>query len=254
MTVKDFLPIPNVEACRRLLCVQPHPDDNEVGAGATVAKLARSGCEVIFLTVTDGCKGSLDPSVKPADLAALRQREIEKSAALLGVKRCVSLGIPDGSYPDEELLCRKIAAVIREVKPDMVMTCDPFLPYEAHPDHRRVGMAALEACLFAGNPHFPADPEGRAAPWDVSGIALYNTNAPNTFVDVGATWELKFQALAAHESQFPSEALGQLKVYFDYKAAEYALKAGAKGPNARAEAFKALAPQHLHCCVDTIAL
>ena len=250
MTLKDFLPIPNLEACRSILCVEPHPDDNEVGAGATIAKLAAAGCEVTFLAATDGCKGSQDPRVLPKDLAALRRTEIDKAAALLGVKRCVSLGIADGSWPDEETLCRKIIAVIRELKPDFVMTCDPFLPYEAHPDHRRVGMATLEACLFAANPHFGALPEAGAAPWGVTGVALHTSAQPNTFVDVSGTWARKFEALALHESQFPAAALAQLKYYFDYKAKEYGATAGV----ARAEAFKVLSPTHLHCSVDTQSL
>jgi LmbE family N-acetylglucosaminyl deacetylase len=270
MKIDALLPVPDITACRRILFVQPHPDDNEVGAGATIARLAAAGCEVFFLTATDGSLGTADPAVRPADLAARRAAEIERSAAILGVKRCLSLGLPDGGWLDEESLCRKIAAVIRELEPELVATCDPFLPYEAHPDHRRVGMAVLEACMFSGFPHFRVEASpgcaGDAAPWSVRGVALYTSPAPNTFVRVEGSWERKFEALAAHESQFPAEALAQVRPYFELKATGYAHRSPLlrRGPGryivallstrkggARAEAFKVLTTQHIHCFVDT---
>jgi N,N'-diacetylchitobiose non-reducing end deacetylase len=261
MNVKAFLPIPNILSCHRILCVQPHPDDNEVGAGGTIAKLARSGSEVTFLTATDGSVGSADPAVKPQDLAARRALEIEKAAALLGVKRCLSLGIADGSFPSDELLCRKIVGFIRELRPDLLVTCDPFLPYEAHPDHRGVGMAALEACIFGGFPNFKAEGAAgsvaggdKAGPWSVPTIALYSSASPNVYFDVSDTWALKFEALAAHESQFPPEALARLKPYFELKGFQYACRSGhwlgAPLGKRRAEALKVMPSVCIHGFVD----
>lgn len=253
MTVKDLLPVPDLEACRSLLCVQPHPDDNEVGAGATIAKLAAAGCAVSCLTVTDGRLGTPDPAMPPQEVVALRRGEVEAAARILGVSRCLFLDVPDGSFPDEAMLCRRIVAVIRELRPEIVLTCDPFLPYETHPDHRRVGMAVMEACLFSQFPHFVADPAGAHAPWAVSGVALHTTHAPNTFIDVTATWETKLQAIAAHASQFPAPVLAQYRAYFDFKGAEFAARgAGRRAARSdRAEAFKVLSPLHLHANVDT---
>ena len=75
MNIKDYLPIPDLEKCKSLLCVQPHPDDNEVGAGATIAKLARNGCKITYLTVTDGSKGTDNPEMRGARLAKIRRKE-----------------------------------------------------------------------------------------------------------------------------------------------------------------------------------
>jgi Uncharacterized proteins, LmbE homologs len=247
MTLRDMIKVPDLEACKRVLCVQPHPDDNEVGAGATIAKLAASGCEVAYLTATDGALGTRDPSIAPEKLATIRKAEIEKAAGILGVTRLMALGIRDASYPDEGSLCRRIVAVLREVRPEIVLVCDPFLIYECHPDHRRVGMATLEACIFAANPHFEAEPKGQAEPWQISAVALHTTGAPNVFVDVAATWETKFRAMAAHASQFPAPELAQLRPYFDFKAAEYGARAGC----AAAEAFKVLPPMLMHMVVDS---
>ena len=257
MNVKAFLPIPDIRSCHRILCVQPHPDDNEVGAGGTIAKLAKSGCEVSFLTATDGSVGSADPEVKPRELAARRALEIEKAAAVLGVKRCLSLGLADGSFPSDELLCRRIVGFIRELRPDLVLTCDPFLPYEAHPDHRGVGMAALEACIFGGFPNFLAEGSAvgdKAGPWSVPTVALYATASPNVYFDVSDTWEVKFEALAAHESQFPPQALAQLKPYFELKGFQYACRSGhplgALLGKRRAEALKVMPSVCIHGFVD----
>lgn len=249
MELSDLLPIPELEKCKRLLCIQPHPDDNEVGAGGTIAKLVKLGCDVTYLTVTDGSMGTLDNRVKREDLVALRQKEAEVAAQILGVKKHIYLGLVDGSYPNEQELAGRIAGVIREVEPDMVMTVDPFLPYEAHPDHRKVGMAAAEACVFSVFPYFHSynDPEP-AKQWNVQGIAFYNTAYPNTFINVDATWELKLASIAAHQSQFAGEDLEKFKMYFDYKSRQLAEGRGFT----HAEAFKVLAPLHLHVNVDTI--
>ncbi len=252
MEIKDFLPLPDMENCKSLLCIQPHPDDNEVGAGATIAKLSARGCKITYLTVTDGSMGTADPSQDPAQLAAIRKNEVKKSAAALGVSDVLHLDFKDGGYADEKLLCQNIVSVIRQVRPEFVMTVDPFLPYEVHPDHRRVGTAASEACLFSQFPGFKA-PDGRNEQpevWAVKGIAYYSTAYPNTFINVDETWENKMYALSQHESQFPPQALQTLGYYFDVKAKLYAKDK----PFLRAEAFKVLTTDHLHMNVDTINL
>ncbi|KUO77374.1 MAG: hypothetical protein APF77_12075 [Clostridia bacterium BRH_c25] len=250
MELKDFLPLPRLESCKVLLCIQPHPDDNEVGAGATIAKLTQAGCTVVYLTVSDGRLGTLNPAVNPTDLVHIRKKEAEESSKILGVSRSIFLDFEDASYPDEAELAKSITSVIREVKPEIVMTVDPFLPYEAHPDHRKVGQASAEACLFSSFPHFRTKTDSPEEVWNISGIAFYNSACPNTFVNVDDTWNLKFEALAAHKSQFDKKTLEQYKDYFDFKSRQYAEGRGF----AHAEAFKLLTAAHLHCNTDTINL
>lgn len=246
MDIKDLLPIPDLENCESILCIQPHPDDNEIGAGATIAKLAKKGCKVTYLTVSDGSVGTTDPNVKAEDLARIRKQEVEKSAKYLGVSEVIFLNFPDGSYPDEKELCKSILEVIRKVQPEFIMVPDPFLPYECHPDHRRVGMAAAEAMIFSGFPGFKTG--GSAAPWSVSGIAFHSTAYPNTFIGVDDTWDDKIKSLALHESQMPPDTLELLSMYFGFKASSYA-----EGKDfGMAEAFKVLSGDHLHMNVDTI--
>jgi LmbE family N-acetylglucosaminyl deacetylase len=246
------MPLPSLDECESILCVQPHPDDNEVGAGATIAKLAKNGCRVTYLTVTDGRIGTMDPAQSPESVAEVRKAEIDAAAKILGVSGMISLGYADASYIDEKELTQRIVSVIREVKPEFVMTADPFLPYEAHPDHRRVGMAAAEACLFSMFPHFHSF--GETCPsqniWAVSGVAFYNTAYPNTFINVDETWSLKIDSIAAHKSQFGGEGLEMLKMYFEYKAMQLAQGRGF----GHAEGFKVLTPTLLHVNVDAINL
>ena len=250
MNIKDYVPIPELEKCRNLLCIQPHPDDNEVGAGATIAKLAGNGCRITYLTVTDGSKGTDDPRISVQELAGIRRKETEDAGKLLGVSSFRYLDYVDGSYPDERELCERIVPVIREVRPEIVMTVDPFLPYEVHPDRRRVGMAAAQACLFASNIHFGIAGGKLPEKWDVNGVAFQSTAYPNTFVDVDDTWEIRNKAILAHKSQFDPKSFELLGMYFDYKSRQYA-----EGKDfERAEAFKVLAPIYLHMSVDTIGL
>jgi LmbE family N-acetylglucosaminyl deacetylase len=250
MEISELLPLPNLEGCKSLLAVQPHPDDNEIGAGATIAKLAENGCRITYLTVTDGSIGTSDPSIKREEVAAIRRKEVERSAAYLGVSAALFLDFPDGGYVDEKFLCQSIVQVIRNVKPEIVLAPDPFLPYEAHPDHRSVGMAAAEACLFCQFPGFKTGDGAGPGAWAVKGIAFHSTAWPNTFIGVDATWEKKMKAIALHESQFSPEALQPLSMYFAFKAAQYAKDR----PFKMAEAFKALTTDHLHMNVDTINL
>lgn len=234
-TLRRSMPPPRLEECRRILCVQPHPDDTEIGAGATVAKLARLGAEITYLTVTDGGLGG------PAEV---RREEQAAAARILGVKELLWLGFPDAGDYGEDKVRREIIRIIRELRPDLVLTVDPWLPYEAHPDHLKTGRAASAAALLG---HLPA-PAGReanpgAGRSPIRGIAYYFTAAPNAFVEVGSEeWERKFAALACHRSQMDERAVAAYRMYFELKAAAF----GAE----RAEGFKVLPREMMHCMAE----
>lgn len=249
MELKDFLPIPDLEACKSLLCIQPHPDDNEIGAGATIARLAAKGCKITYLTVTNGNMGSIDPGDQPDEIADKRRMEAVEAAAVLDVSDCRFLDYDDASYPDEKKLCHDITSAIREVGPEMIMTVDPFLPYEVHPDHIMVGKAAAQAFLLSAFPLFHRE-SGKNGIADVKAIAFYGTAYPNTYIDARKTWDLKIKAIETHKSQFGPSLSREMRYYFEYKARDYGAVAGF----ARAEAFKVLTGSHLHFNVDTLHL
>lgn len=246
MRITDLVPVPDLLEMRRVLCVQPHPDDMEVGAGATVARLAQAGARVRLVTVTDGGVGSADPALAPAELAALRRGEAEAAARLLGVAELGWLGFPDGGELEEAAVRRALAREIRRFRPDLLLAPDPWLPYEAHPDHRLTGLGAAAAALLSGFPWALRSGPGPEERHEVRAVAFYATASPNTLVDVGATWERKLRALEAHRSQFPEEAWPFVRAYFEAKAREAGARAGCE----LAEAFKVLPPIALHFNVD----
>ncbi len=245
--VKDLLPIPELLSMRRVLCVQAHPDDCEIGAGATVARLIQAGAEVVYLTVTDGAAGTTDASITPSELARIRRREGEEAASLLGVKQMIWLDFQDGSHLEPPAVRDKIIEAVRQTRPDALMVMDPWLPYEAHSDHRITGLAAAEAVLLSGFPHISPHHFTRGLkPHSPVAVAFYSTSRPNTFIDVTATWLLKMEALSKHESQFTAENLEMIGAYLTAKAGEHAAGRGFE----LAEAFKVLSPTHLHMFED----
>ncbi len=251
MSLKELLPIPPLLGAQKALVVQPHPDDAEWGAGGTIAALAAGGTEVVYVTVTDGSWGSTDPNVKPADLAALRREEQMDACRILGVKEVAWLDFPDGQAPPggTPVLREPLVNLIRSYKPDLVMGPDPWLPYEAHPDHYNTGLAVAAAVILAGLA-LPHRVEG-LEPHSPRMLAMYNTANPNTYVAVDAFWEKRMEALAAHASQFSGPSLDLGRFFLTAQAEELAARGKAIGkvpPEAtRVEVFKALTPLHLHC-------
>ncbi len=239
----NFFPIPDLLKAEHLLCIQPHPDDIEIGAGATIARISRSGGKITLLTVTDGSVGTTDPTVNRAELVQTRKKETEKSAGILGVKELLWLDYTDGGCLPYEEVRADITRQIRKLKPAAVMVCDPWLPYEAHTDHLRTGMAAAEAAFLSGMPYFSSrDMEEGINPYKVSAIAFYCTAYPNTFIDASINWDLKLAAIDCHQSQFPSPKGKVLKDYLTAKAREQGKSQGLE----LVETFKVLSPDHLH--------
>ncbi len=228
---------------RKILCIQPHPDDMEIGAGGTIAMLSGKGAEITCLTVTDGSAGSRSPSDDPDQLAERRRIEAEAGASILGVNEMIWLDFTDGGYLPLEAVRGEITRAIRLVRPDTLMVCDPWLQYEAHSDHIRTGLAAAEAGFLSGLPNFhPADLQDNIQPHTVELIAFYYTSRPNTLIDVTSTWSLKIEAISCHKSQFsPGQGVDYIT-----RLTEHALKLGEKSGCKYTEAFKVLSRSQLH--------
>lgn len=248
MNARDVIPVPHLRQARNVLCVVPHPDDAELVAGGTIAVLTGDGAEVTYAVATDGGMGTFDPSVSSSEIAAVRRKEQEEAAAILGVDRVMWLGFRDGFLPEVDVLREPIVKLIRQVKPDFLLTLDPWLPYEAHPDHRKTGLAAVEAVLYAGFPlAYPQHMQEGLTPWGVTGVALALSVRPNTVINIEETWDKKINACLAHKSQFPPALWDTM--YFPYiqgKCAEWGREVGA----GVAETFKVMHPAHLHVMVD----
>jgi LmbE family N-acetylglucosaminyl deacetylase len=186
------------------LAIYAHPDDPEVSCGGTLARWAASGTAISVCICADGDKGSLDPAVKPKDLVAMRRQEVQAAGQVLGIKSHNFLGYRDGELSDDTELRGRLVALIRQLRPEVVVCPDPTAVffgqhYANHRDHRVVGWAALDATTpAAGMPHyFP----GAGPPHRPDSLLLSGTLEPDVWVDISETIDVKAEALACHASQ-----------------------------------------------------
>lgn len=244
MNIKDLVPLPNLFDFKHILFVQPHPDDNEIGAGGTIALLTQQGIQVSYLSVSKGKGGSSE--LRSEELALIRQKELVEAGSVLGVKTFRQLDLEESHYPDMKDLVSQIVEVIRDLKPDCVITVDPTLLYEAHPTHRNVGQAVLDASLFAHNKHFPIL-DGALNVHALSCVGFYASSHPNTFIDISSTFDLKCLAIQKHASQFNEVDFNQLITYLKYRSFENGKDRGM----GLAESFKLLPLVLTHMMVES---
>ncbi|MCP4752281.1 MAG: PIG-L family deacetylase [Proteobacteria bacterium] len=244
MKIADFLPKPDLEACKKLLCVQPHPDDMDISAGGTIARLADNGTEVYYLTITDDTAGFMEIGAGNTQRRKDQRKEEQYAAGrILGVKDYFWMDYPDAGDWSMHQARNDIIKYIRKIRPDFVMTIDPWLPYEAHQDHIKGGMAACEALVLFNFPFIKTDEavDKDFEPYDIDGVAFSFTSKSNTVVDVGNNRERKFSAIAAHKSQFSEEMLEMLKLYDEFRSKELAEKCDFEF----GEGFKVLNPTYM---------
>jgi len=190
---------------KRVLVFEAHGDDMEFFAGGTIAKFCALGHEVSLVVATDNDKGSFELSAE--QLRAARDGEINGAAAVLGIKCVIPLGYSDGDLayqatPDH--LRGQFMRIIRELKPDIVFTWDPFAPYEGHADHRAVAVAASEAASFSHFPlYYPEQIAEGLAPHYVSETWFFAKSPRdlNKFVNVDDHIDTKIEALYRHDAQ-----------------------------------------------------
>ena len=187
----------------RALAIYAHPDDAEVACAGTLAGWARGGAEVHVVCVCRGEKGAA--TLVDADaLAGTRARESKAAAAILGVASWSTLGRNDGEVEDDDALRAELVALIRRVRPQVVIGGDPTAVffgsgYFNHRDHRVVGWAVLDAVSpGAASPnYFPnAGPAHR-----VNEVLLTGSLEPDHWIDISDTLEDKVASLLCHESQ-----------------------------------------------------
>jgi LmbE family N-acetylglucosaminyl deacetylase len=191
------------------LVIVAHPDDAEFWAGGTIALWSDAGCEVTYLLLTDGDAGGFDRCLPRSQLPSIRRQEQRDAAAILGSDDVRFLGKPEGSLSETAALQPELVRVIRQVRPQRVLTWSPEWNWSrfrtsCHPDHRATGELALTAIYpSAGNRFaYPELLENEGLePWNVSEIWMINGPEPNHYVDITDTFGRKIAALCAHASQ-----------------------------------------------------
>jgi LmbE family N-acetylglucosaminyl deacetylase len=192
-----------VPACA--LAIGAHPDDVEFGAGGTLAKWADGGCVVHHVVCTDGSKGTWDPDADTRALVGRRheeQREAARRLAGANAGEVIFLDRVDGELANDATTRTEIVRAIRRLRPDVVISHDPWKRYRLHPDHRVAGQLVCDAIVGARDPHFHRDLG--LDPFRPSALMLFEADLPNHAENVTATVERKLAALLAHESQFES--------------------------------------------------
>jgi len=172
-----------------LLAVHAHPDDEVFGTGGVLTRAAAEGIHTVLVCSTKGENGEIhDPALDPEEarprLAAIREEELRRAVEILGVDDLIFLGYRDSGMvgtpenadprnfhnadPDEAV--GRVVAVIRRVKPEVVVTYDPRGSY-GHPDHIAAHKATVAAFDAAADP--ARYPEQGLAPWQAK--KLYYT-------------------------------------------------------------------------------
>ncbi|MFH1623808.1 MAG: PIG-L deacetylase family protein [Pseudomonadota bacterium] len=186
----------------RIMVIVAHPDDAELGCGGTVAKWVKEGKEVRYVVCTSGDKGTKDPKLSPYRLAEIREEEQLRAANVLGVEGVTFLRHGDGEVEVNLAFRSELALLIRQYRPHVIVTHDPWRPYLLHPDHRAVGFTASDAVIASRDHLFL--PAQTFAGFDAHApreIHFTFPGSPDLFSDITETFDKKLEALEQHKSQ-----------------------------------------------------
>jgi bacillithiol biosynthesis deacetylase BshB1 len=225
-----------------ILAIAAHRDDVEQTCGGTLLKAAQRGQRTGILDLTQGEMGT-------RGTAEDRAREAADAAKILGVAWRRALDIPDGRVENTWENRLKVASVIRETRPRVVI-----LPYwkGRHPDHYTASLLGYEACFLAGLAKLALSSQPSAIGQTNSGVnkgeslaphrpfkiiyaTLYYRVRPTFVVEIGEQFEQKFASIMAYKSQFSDQeegkdifpAHGEIRARVDAMARFYGMLGGA---------------------------
>ncbi len=186
-----------------ILAIGAHPDDVELGCGATVAKEVARGKKVGILDLTRGELGTRGtPEIRESEAAA--------AAKILGVVVRENLGIPDGFFTNSKENQLKIIEVIRKYRPEIVL-CNAI--DDRHIDHGKGSKLASDACFLSGLRKIQTTINGQTQePWRPKLVYHYiqwKNIAPDFVVDVTGFIDKKTAAVFAYTSQFHNPKANQ---------------------------------------------
>jgi len=197
-----------------VLAIAAHRDDVEQTCGGTLLKMAQLGQRTGILDLTQGEMGT-------RGTAEDRAREADAAAKILGISFRRALDIPDGRVENTWENRLKIAGVVREQRPRVVI-----LPYwqGRHPDHYTCATLGYEACFLAGlskielqNESRRHSPSSKSAdtplaphrPFKIVYATLYYDIRPTFVVDITHQFEARLESIYAYQSQFTDQEAGK---------------------------------------------
>jgi bacillithiol biosynthesis deacetylase BshB1 len=181
-----------------ILAIAAHRDDVEQTCGGTMLKAAQRGQRTGILDLTQGEMGT-------RGTAEDRAREAADAAKILGAGWRRALDIPDGRVENTWENRLKVAGVIREMRPRVVI-----LPYwkGRHPDHYTCSILGYEACFLAGLAKLDSNTAPHR-PYKIIYATLYYDVRPTFVVDISAQFEQKLASIFAYTSQFSDQEAGK---------------------------------------------
>jgi N-acetylglucosamine malate deacetylase 1 len=214
-----------VSAALDVLAIAAHRDDVEQTCGGTLLKMAQRGQRTGILDLTQGEMGT-------RGTAEDRAREAQEAARIIGASFRHALDIPDGRVENTWENRLKVAKVIREQRPRVLI-----LPYwqGRHPDHYTASTLGYEAAFLAGLKKLPLEGEPHR-PFKIIYASLYYDVRPSFVVDISAQFEARLQALMAYRSQYSDQSAGsklfpaekEIRSRLETMAGYYGLLAGVK--------------------------
>ena len=187
-----------------LLAIAAHRDDVELTCGGTLAKAARAGHRVGIIDLTQGEMGTRGD-------AKTRAAEAERAAKTLGVAIRLNAEMRDAHITNDEASRKKLVALIRRMRPRVVIL--PF-PVGRHPDHRIGSELGRDACYLAGLAKYEPGTGGAAhRPYKLLYALAYREDPvkPTFVVDISEVFETKMQAIRCYASQFDgAKAAGEV--------------------------------------------
>ena len=224
--------IPDLRQARRVLCVQPHYDDNDIGAGGTIAQWSAQGRKVVLVVCTNGDKGTSDRCITSEELVEIRQKEQRKAAEVLGIAEVAFLGYPDQGLEDSVEFRESLVRQIRTRRPETVMTIDPNRKYIRHRDHHNAGRVTLDAVFPYARDHlaYPEHLREGLEPHKVAEVWIMDQDNADQYVDVTDYIEIAIAALQSHVSQVGEDVAKHMR--------NWRSKTGKNAGFAYAEGFK----------------
>lgn len=179
-----------------ILAFGAHPDDVELGCGATIAKEVSLGKKVGIVDLTRGELGT-------RGTAEIRDKEAKAAAAILGVSVRENLGFADGFFKNDEAHQLEIIKIIRKYQPEIVL-CNAI--EDRHIDHGKGSQLVSDACFLSGLLKIETTLDGviqdKWRPKQVYHYIQWKNLEPNFVIDVSGFIEKKQEAVLAYESQF----------------------------------------------------
>jgi LmbE family N-acetylglucosaminyl deacetylase len=199
-----------------------------------------------MLIVTDGSKGTWDPDDQPARVAEIRAAEQKTAAATLGATgELVHLGYVDGELEYTLELRRRLCEWIRRLRPEVILTHDPWRHYMLHPDHRATGWGALDGVVASRDHLF--FPELGLEKHRPETVLLWSADQPDHWEDAAPFFSVKIEALLCHSSQTQTSmgdaaSSEEARARFETDMREWAHRQGEAVGLELAESFKLIRP------------